>query len=206
MMAGVAVMGIYKLIKSGDLDSLKIKDLRLMEIKLNKKIDDLNEEIKSIGATTQSLFLKARETKTHSEEISLANRIKTLSQKKEMKQNAVIQLEKELRGVGNLLILKENERDLKEAGAWKKLNKMNPEKMEKWLTSKTLEQRNRQELMDDIVSMTSGAMESVDYDEDLDDILDTIREVKVGDLEAEEASKKVMGEKKEEKKIKEEEE
>jgi len=195
MMAGIAVMGVYKLLKLGGLDSLKIKDLRLMEIKLNKKIDDLNEEIRGIASTTQNLFEKARETTTQSEEISIANRIKTLSQKKDMKQSAVIQLEKEMRGVSNLLILKENEKDLKESGAWKKLQKMKPEKMEKWLTAKTLEQRNRQGLLDNIVSMTSEAMESVDYDEDLDGILDTIREVKKGDLEVEEASKNIMSKK-----------
>ena len=201
MISGMAVVGIYKLLKAGDIESLKIKDLRLMEIKLNKKIDDLNEEIRSIASTIQSLFQKARETTTQSEEISIANRIKTLSQKKEMKQSAIMQLEKELRGVSNLLILKENERDLKESGAWNKLKKMKPEKMEKWLTSKTLEQRNRQELMDTVVSMTSEAMESVDYDEDLDEILDTIREVKGGNIEVEDASKKVMKEKRGEEKI-----
>ena len=201
MIPGIAVVGIYKLLKGGDIESLKIKDLRLMEIKLNKKIDDLNEEIRNIASTIQSLFQKARETTTQSEEISIANRIKTLSQKKEMKQSAIMQLEKELRGVSNLLILKENERDLKESGAWNKLKKMKPEKMEKWLTSKTLEQRNRQELMDTVVSMTSEAMESVDYDEDLDEILDTIREVKGGNIEVEDASKKVMKEKRGEEKI-----
>jgi len=205
MIPGIAVVGIYKLLKGGDIESLKIKDLRLMEIKLNKKIDDLNEEIRSIASTIQSLFQKARETTTQSEEISIANRIKTLSQKKEMKQSAIMQLEKELRGVSNLLILKENERDLKESGAWNKLKKMKPEKMEKWLTSKTLEQRDRQELMDTVVSMTSEAMESVDYDEDLDEILDTIREVKGGNIEVEDASKKVMKEKRGEEEIGEEE-
>jgi len=195
MMTGMAAIGIYKLLKGGDLDSLKIKDLRLMEIKLNKKIDDLNDEVRATETTIMKLFEKARETKTKSEEITIANRIKTLNQKKDMRQSAVIQLEKELRVVSNLLILKENERDLKKSGAWKKLEKMKPEKMEKWLTSKTLEQRTRQDTISTIVSITSEAMESVDYDEDLDDILETIQEVKRGDLLVEEASKKVLKEK-----------
>ena len=102
MIAGIVAINLYKLLKQGDLDSIKIKDLRLMEIKLNKKIDDLNIEIKSIGERTEYNFQKAKETKTQSEELTLANRIKTLSQKKQLKQNAVIQLEKELRGVINL--------------------------------------------------------------------------------------------------------
>ena len=36
MMACMADVGIYKLLKAGYIGSLKIKDLRLMEIKLNK--------------------------------------------------------------------------------------------------------------------------------------------------------------------------
>jgi hypothetical protein len=199
MMAGMAVIGIYKILKSGDINSLKIKDLQIMEIKLNKKIDEINKQIRDIESIIEKLFEKARETKTQSEEISIANRIKTLNQKKDMKQSVVIQLEKELRGVSNLLILKENEKDLKESGAWKKLEKMKPEKMEKWLTSKTFEQRNRQEVLDTIVTMTSTAMQSVEYDSDLDDILTTIREVKGGNLKSEEASKKVMNQQKKEK-------
>jgi len=196
MMAGMTIMGIYKLLKAGDLDSLKIKDLRLIETKLNKKIDEVNDEIRLISTTIDGLFQKARETTTKSEEISIANRIKTINQKKEMKQSAVIQLEKELRGVSNLLILKENEKDLKESGAWKKINKMKPEKIEKWLTSKKLQQINRQDLISDIVTMTSEAMENVDYDEDLDEILETIRDVKQNAIEIEDARRKVMKEKK----------
>jgi len=197
MMPGIAVFSLYKLLKSESLDSLKIKDLHIMEMQLNKKIDDLQAEINEVAEAIRKNFEKAKETTGQSEELTIASRIKTLGQKKEMKQNSILQLEKELRGVSNLLILKENERDLKESGAWKKLQKMKPEKIEKWLTKKTLAQRNRQSLISEIVTMTSDAMESVDYDEDLDEILSIIHEVKGGDLEVEKASKKVMKEQKE---------
>jgi len=200
MIPGMAVYSVYKLLKSGSLDSLKIKDLRVMEIQLNKQIDDLQTEINEIAEAIRNNFEKAKETTIQSEEIIIANRIKTFSQKKEMKQSAILQLEKELRGVSNLLILKENERDLKKSGAWKKLQKMKPEKIEKWLTTKIIAQRNRQDLINEIVTMTSDAMESVDYDQDLDEILNTIHEIKKGSMEAELASKKVMKERKEEEK------
>ncbi len=190
-MAG-AMVGIYKLLKSKSMDGIKIEELQTMEIKLNRKIEDLNEEIKEIERVMQNLFEKAKLTKTKIEEISIANRIKTLGQKKEMKLSAIIQLEKELRAVDNLLILKENERDLKEAGVWDKLKKLKPEKVEEWLTSKTLEKRNREELIGDIITLTHEAMESVEYDEDLEEILDIIKEVKEGSLEVKDASKKVM--------------
>ena len=191
MMVGVA-MGVYKILKSKSMDGIKIEELQTMEIKLNKKIEDLNEEIKEIESAMQDLFEKARLTKTKIEEVSIANRIKTLGQKKEMKLSAIIQLEKELRAVDNLLILKENERDLKEAGVWDKLRKLRPERVEEWLTSKTLEKKNREELIGDIITLTHEAMESIEYDEDLEEILDIIKEVKEGNLEISDASKKVM--------------
>ena len=123
MMAGIAV-GVYKLLKSKSLDALKVDELEEILIKLSKKIDDLNGEVRVLEDSINRLFEKARESKTRGEEVSIANRIKTLSQKKEMKQSAVFQLERELRAVNNLLIIKENERDLKEAGAWDKLRKI----------------------------------------------------------------------------------
>ena len=75
---------------------------------------------------------------------------------------------------------------------WDKLKKLKPEKVEEWLTSKTLEKRNREELIGDIITLTHEAMESVEYDEDLEEILDIIREVKEGSLEVKDASKKIM--------------
>jgi len=190
MMAGMAI-GIYKLLKSKSLDALKVDELQVMSIKLNKKIDELNAEIRNIEETINRLFEKARETKTKSEEVSIANRIKTLNQKKEMKQSSVFQLERELRAVNNLLIIKENEQDLKDTGTWDKLKKIKPEKMEEWLTKKTLDNKNRQELIENITALTSSSFQTADYDEELDEILDVIHEVKEGTINAKEASKKL---------------
>jgi len=190
MMAGMAI-GIYKLLKSKSLDALKVDELQVMSIKLNKKIDELNAEIRNIEETINRLFEKARETKTKSEEVSIANRIKTLNQKKEMKQSSVFQLERELRAVNNLLIIKENEQDLKDTGTWDKLKKIKPEKMEEWLTKKTLDNKNRQELIENITALTSSSFQTADYDEELDEILDVIHEVKEGTINAKEASKKI---------------
>ena len=189
-MAGMAI-GIYKLLKSKSLDALKVDELQVMSIKLNKKIDELNAEIRNIEETINRLFEKARETKTKSEEVSIANRIKTLNQKKEMKQSSVFQLERELRAVNNLLIIKENEQDLKDTGTWDKLKKIKPEKMEEWLTKKTLDNKNRQELIENITALTSSSFQTADYDEELDEILDVIHEVKEGTINAKEASKKL---------------
>lgn len=169
-------------------EAMDIDELRVMEIKLNSKIEDLQNEVRQIENEIQMLFEKARATKLRSEELSLARRIKTLAQKKEMKLNAQAQLEKELRAVSNVLILKEHEEDLRTAGVWENISKLKPEQLESWLITKNLRAKDRDELVSSVVDMTSMAMETgVSYEEDLDDILDTIRAVKKGDMEPEEA-------------------
>lgn len=189
-------MGFFSKIfgSKNPIESMSIDELKIMEIKLTNKIEELQAEVRSIEKEIQILFEKAKNAKSKSEEVSLARRIKTLLQKKEMKLNAQAQLEKELRAVSNLLILKEYEEDLKSAGVWDKLRKLDPEELEKWLISKNLEAKNRDELVSSVIEMTSMAME-VDYEEDLDEILDAIRAVKEGNMEPEDAEKMLRKEK-----------
>lgn len=177
-------------------ESMDKEKLREMEIKLNSKISSLQSEIKEVDNEIQANFEKAKQAKTKSEETSFARRIKTLSQKKEMKQKAHGQIEKELRAVSNMLILKEHEADLKSSGVWNDIKNLSPDQLESWLVSKNLEAEDREHLVSSVVDMTSSAMSTgVEYEEDLDDILDTIRSVKDGDMEPEEARDSVTKEK-----------
>ena len=88
-------------------DSMSPKDLRVMEIQLTRRIDEIAGEAKRVDAEIALLLEKARSPLSKNEEISLARRIKTLSQKKEMKLAAHAQLDKELRAVSNILIQRE---------------------------------------------------------------------------------------------------
>ncbi|MFO7966093.1 MAG: hypothetical protein R6U44_00645 [Archaeoglobaceae archaeon] len=179
-------------------ESMNIEELKEMEIKLNNKSDNLQKEVNEIENEIQVLFEKAREAKTKSEEQSFARKIKTLSQKKDMKLSAQGQLEKELRAVSNVLILKDHKSDLKSAGVWDKISKLKPEELENWLISKNLEARDRHDLVSSVVEMTSSAMNTGEEpDDDLEDILDTIRSVKKGDMEPDEAREKVSKEQEE---------
>lgn len=187
-------MGIFsKLFGSKDpVESMKTEDLRLMEIKLNRKIDELQAEVREAENEVSKLFEKARASKSKSEELTLARRIKTVSQKKEMKTAAQSKLDKELRAVSNILILKEHKADLQAAGVWEKVKKLEPEKLENWLVNQNLEAQDRDSIVSSIIDMTSTAMMAgVEQDEDLDDSLNAIRAVKEGDLEPNEAEEVV---------------
>ncbi|HQD26132.1 MAG TPA: hypothetical protein PKV78_06285 [Methanoculleus thermophilus] len=165
-------------------DSMSQKDLRVMEIQLNRRIDEVAGEVKRVDGEIALLLEKARSPLSKNEEISLARRIKTLSQKKEMKLAAHAQLDKELRAVSNILILKEHEADLRSAGVWNRLKDLEPDALEDWLIKKNLEGQSRSDLITTITQMTSSAMSAgVEEDEDLDEILSVIRAVKDGSLD-----------------------
>ena len=187
-------MGIFsKLFGNKDpVESLKSEELQLMEIKLNRKIDELQAEIRTTENEISTLFEKARASKSKSEELMLARRIKTLSERKEMKTAAQAKLDKELRAVSNILIVKEHKADLQAAGVWDKVKKLEPEKLENWLVNQNLEAQDRNSLVTSIIDMTSTAMMTgVEKDEDLDEILNAIRAVKEGNLEPDKAEELV---------------
>ena len=187
-------MGIFsKRFGSKDpIDSMKTEDLRVMEIKLNRKIEELQAEVRATESEVAKLFEKAKAAKSKSEELTLARRIKTVSQRKEMKIAAQAKLDKELRAVSNMLILKEHQADLQATGVWDKVKKLEPEKLENWLVNQNLEAQDRDEIVSSIIDMTSTAMlTGVEQEEDLDDILSAIRAVKDGDLDPDEAEEVV---------------
>ncbi|MGB4051065.1 MAG: hypothetical protein ACOX8D_07410 [Methanoculleus sp.] len=165
-------------------ESMSRKDLHIMEIQLTRRIDEIAGEAKKVDGEIALLLEKARSPLSRNEEISLARRIKTLSQKKDMKLAAQAQLDKELRAVSNILILKEHEADLKSAGIWNQVKDLEPDALEDWLIQKNLEGQSRSDLITTITQMTSGAMSTgVEEDDDLDEILGVIRAVQDGSLE-----------------------
>jgi hypothetical protein len=157
------------------IDTLSLDDLKVTEIQLNKKVEDIHAEVRRIDQDVQRNYDLAKKSTSQSEEVSYARRIKTLLLKKEGKLASQAQIEKDLRAVSNLVILKEREKDLP-SHVVKKLKKLDPEQMEKYLIGKKLDTMNDDAQIDAIIDMTSGTMQvGVEPEEDLTEILDTIR-------------------------------
>jgi hypothetical protein len=157
------------------IDTLSLDDLKVTEIQLNKKVEDIHAEVRRIDQDVQRNYDLAKKSTSQSEEVSYARRIKTLLLKKEGKLASQAQIEKDLRAVSNLVILKEREKDLP-SDVVKKLKKLDPEQMEKYLIGKKLDTMNDDAQIDAIIDMTSGTMQvGVEPEEDLTEILDTIR-------------------------------
>jgi hypothetical protein len=157
------------------IDSFSLDDLQVTEIQLNKKVEDIHAEIRRIDKEVQRNYDLARGSASASEEVSYARHIKTLLLKKEAKLSTQAQLEKELRAVSNIIILKQREKDLP-AGILKKIKAIDPDRMEHYLISMNLDEMEDDEQLTKIISMTSSTMEvGVEPEDDLTDILATIR-------------------------------
>ena len=96
---------VFRFFKRNPLDSMSIEELREMEIKLENKVRNVKAEIEQIDREIELVLESAKGAKTKSDELSLARKLKTLKQKKEMKLKAQAKLEKELRMVSNLIIV-----------------------------------------------------------------------------------------------------
>ncbi len=164
------------------IDTFSLDELKVTEIQLNKKVEEIHAEVRRIDQEVQHNYDLAKESTSKSEELSYARRIKTLLQKKEMKISSQSQIEKQLRAVSNILILKEREKDLP-ADVLKRLKKIDPEKMEHYLISQKLDAMNDDAQINAITDMTSGTIEvGIEAEDDLSDILETIRSGKEGSV------------------------
>ena len=164
------------------IDTFSLDELKVTEIQLNKKVEEIHAEVRRIDLEVQHNYDLAKESTSKSEELSFARRIKTLLQKKEMKISSQSQIEKQLRAVSNILILKEREKDLP-ADVLKRLKKIDPEKMEHYLISQKLDAMNDDAQINAITDMTSGTIEvGIEAEDDLSDILETIRSGKEGSV------------------------
>jgi len=177
---------------------IPLDKLKESKIKLDIQIRKLEDEMENIDAQITALFEKAKNAKSRSEELTIATKIKTLNQRKKQLQNSHALLNKQMRFVDNLLVIKENEVILKSTPLWNTLSKMSPEELEKALINLRLNSENVINTLNTALGITDDtlSMASDEYDEDIEDILKTIHAVKEGELDVEDAKEIVSEEKK----------
>jgi len=182
--------------KKNPLD-ISLNQLRETQVKQDMQIRRIENEIVEIDKQIALLFEQAKKARSKSEELTIATRIKTLNQRKKNLQNTHAQLNKQMMLISNLIIIKENEAILKSTPNWNILLNMSPEDLEYNLVSMQLDAQNLNENLNKMLGYTDQALETgveFETDEELAEILDTIRAVKEGELEPELATEKVSGE------------
>lgn len=161
-------------------------------VRLDLQIKNIEKEISDIEKRIEQLFEEGKKAKTRSEELTIATRIKTLSQRKQNLQVTHAQLNKQVMLVSNLIVIKENEEILKASPLYDKLQRMSFEDLENALTKFQLDRQNLNENLMLALEYTDQAI-AVGYEEDeeIKEILDTMRAVKEGELDPKKAAKKM---------------
>jgi len=180
--------------KKNPLD-IPLNELNESRIKLEVQIQRVEDEISAIETEINRLFERAKKARSKSEELTIATKIKTLNQRKKNLQRTHAQLNKQLMLVSNLLIIKENEAILRDTPTWKLLRKMSAEELERHLAEMQLDAQNFNESLNQMLGITDqtiGAGVDFEEDEELAEIMATIRAVKEGELEPGEATKRVI--------------
>ncbi|AEF97205.1 hypothetical protein [Methanotorris igneus] len=181
--------------------NIPLNKLKESKIKLDIQVKKLEDEISKIDNQIAMLFEKAKSSKSKSEELTIATKIKTLSQRKKQLQNSHALLNKQMRFVDNLLVIKENEEILKSTPLWNTLNSMSPQELENHLINMKINSENIIGTLNNALGITDDMLSSAseEHDEDIADILNTIHAVKEGELDIDDAKEIVSDEKKQEK-------
>ena len=161
-------------------------------VRLDLQVRNIEKEISDIENRIEQLFEEGKKAKTRSEELTIATRIKTLSQRKQNLQVAHAELNKQIMLVSNLIVIKENEEILKSSPFYDKLRRMSPEDLENALTKFRLDRQDLNEKLMLALEYTSQAMATgYEDDEEIKEILDTMRAVKEGELDPKRAAKRI---------------
>jgi len=179
---------------------MPLDKLNESKIKLDIQVRKLEDELSKIDNQITMLFEKAKSSKSKSEELTIATKIKTLGQRKKQLQNAHALLNKQVRFVDNLLVIKENEVILKSTPLWDVLGNMSQEELQNHLIDMKINSENIIGTLNNALGITDDMLSSAseEHDEDIADILNTIHAVKEGDLDIDDAKEIVSDEKKKE--------
>lgn len=157
------------------------EELKVKEIQITHKIEQIHKDIMSIDTKIEDLMLNAKSSKSEAEKIGYARRIKTLHHEKEMKLASQGKLEKDLMAYQHLKIEKETEKDLC-IGKNDILKDIDGEALENERARKQLEAEERNSKVSAIIESTSTVMNVGSDDEGLEDILDAINDMKEEEL------------------------
>jgi hypothetical protein len=150
------------------IESLPIDELKISEIQLKKKIENIHAEIHRSELEEERLIFLGQATDSKSEKKSISGQIIHLRNQKTAKLSAQSQIQDQLRSISNLIIIKEQWKDLPE-NVKRVLMHTPAEKMESYLISMQITTKNAADQRDLITNMTNSMLnngvEPEEYDE-----------------------------------------
>jgi len=157
--------------KKNPLTSINRDNLKISEIQLKKKIEDIHTEIQRLENEEKRLLAKGQATASNAEKKSISGQVIYIREQKTAQLATQAQIQSQLRSVSNLIIIKEQWKDLPQ-DVQKVLLETPPEKIEGYLIDMALESEGAAERRSKITEMTNTILgHGVDISEDTDGIL-----------------------------------
>jgi len=153
------------------IESLSIDELKIAEIQLKKKIETIHSDIKRNNLEEDRLIIVGQATNSKAEKKSISGQINQLRYQTNAQLSAQSQLQDQLRSISNLIIIKEQWKNLPE-NVQRVLIHTPPEKMESYLISMQITTKNAVDQRELITNMTNSMLNNgVDLEENDDGIL-----------------------------------
>jgi hypothetical protein len=150
------------------IESLPIDELKISEIQLKKKIENIHSEIHRLELEEERLISLGQAINSKSEKKSISGQIVHIRNQKNALLSAQSQIQDQLRSISNLIIIREQWKDLPE-NVKKVLMQTPPDKMESYLISMQINTKNAADQRDLITNMTNSILNTGGELEDNDD-------------------------------------
>jgi hypothetical protein len=150
------------------IESLDIDELKISEIQLKKKIENIHSDIHRLELEEERLISLGQATNSKSEKKSISGQVIQLRNQKNAQLSAQSQIQDQLRSISNLIIIKEQWKDLPE-NVKRVLMQTPPDKMESYLISMQINTKNAADQRDLITNMTNIMLNTGGEMEDNDD-------------------------------------
>jgi hypothetical protein len=193
-------MSIIDRIKGNPIEKMKNQEIMEEEIRLKNQIERIRKDINTVEKDKKRIFGEGVGADLIKKKM-LTQEIKQLDMQGKLQMKNFTALHRQYTFVTNLLTIKKYEKQLKNTPIWEKFNKVKPEQLENFLVKMNLEGKTFEEMVDGLNRVFE--MEIADYENTEDDaekkIMDMWNMVESGQMNSEEAEKKLtLKEKKEE--------
>lgn len=157
--------------KKNPIKSISTDELKISEIQLKRKVEDIHSEIHRLELEEKHLIESGRVTESLSEKKSYSGQITYIRNQKTAKLANQSQIQNQLRSISNLIIIKEQWKDLPE-NVKRVLIETPPEKMENYLVEMMFDTKSAADQRDLIIHMTNDMVNTgADSQEDEEGIL-----------------------------------
>lgn len=154
------VMTFYKLFKrKRSIERVPLDELRREKIRLDQEEAKLAHRITEIESKKQTLFQRGKDEPSQLQQMLIARKIKEMDvQAKNLDKNMRL-FSRQLRIVNGFIQVKENHRLLKEAGLGHLINKMDMEKLQRYVEQATIDGHFQMDKLTEVLSR----LEEIDH-------------------------------------------